>query len=114
MNKQKRNFLDYIPVRSEKNQWIVNGDRVTILMEHRGFYPWIAQRFFKKPRVSRIELDAVGSYIWQQTDGEKTVESLAVSLKEHFGEQVEPLYERLTEYMRILHQNGFIELKKPE
>lgn len=79
-----------------------------ILMGHRGFYPWIAQRFFKKPHISQIDLDIFGSFIWQQIDGRRTVGDIALLLKKQFGSAVEPLYDRLIEYMKVLKNNRFI------
>ena len=61
----KKNYLDYIPVISEKNTWSEEDGVVTIHMVHRGFYAWIAQKFFHRPRVSHIDLDAMGSFIFR-------------------------------------------------
>ena len=56
MAKKQENFLNYIPVISEKNSWDADADgRVTIHMVHRGFYAWIAQKIFHRPRVSHID-----------------------------------------------------------
>ena len=109
MAAKKENFLDYIPVISPQNHWEVkeNG-RVTIHMTHRGFFPWIAQRFFDRPKVSRIDLDGMGSFIFQRIDGQRTVGELAELVHEAFGEDAEPLYSRLVEYMQILRNNRFI------
>ena len=106
--KSKENYLDYVPAISPRHTWSVADGKVTIHMEHRGFYNWVAQKFFHRPRVSHIDLDAHGSYIYQQIDGERTVGELALLMKERFGADAEPLYDRLVKYMQILHNNGFI------
>ena len=49
-----------------------------------------------------------GSYIFQQIDGKRTVGDLALLMKERFGKDAEPLYDRLVKYMQILRNNGFI------
>ena len=109
MAKKQENFLNYIPVISEKNSWDADaGGRVTIHMVHRGFYAWIAQRFFHRPRVSHIDLDAMGSFIFQRIDGQRTVGDIALLVKAEFGQKAEPLYDRLVKYMQILRNNGFI------
>jgi len=106
---KKENFLDYTPAISPRNGWDVKGNGlVTIHMEHRGFFPWIAQTFFGRPRVSHIDLDRVGSFIFQRIDGVKTVHELAQLVSEEFGEEAEPLYSRLVEYLQILRNNRFI------
>ena len=108
MAKKQENYLEYIPVISEKNTWSVQDGKVTVHMVHRGFYAWIAQKFFHRPRVSHIDLDRMGSFIFQRIDGMRTVGELALLVKAEFGQEAEPLYDRLVQYMRILRNNGFI------
>ena len=109
MAKKQENFLNYIPVISEKNSWDADaGGRVTIHMVHRGFYAWIAQKIFHRPRVSHIDLDEMGSFIFRHIDGTRTVGQIAELVKAEFGQQAEPLYDRLVKYMQILRNNGFI------
>lgn len=106
--KKQENYLDYVPVISPQNTWSVEDGKVTIHMVHRGFYAAIAQKFFHRPRVSHIDLDAHGSFLFQQIDGKRTVNDLALLMKEHFGKDAEPLYDRLVKYMQILRNNRFI------
>ncbi|MBQ3374545.1 MAG: PqqD family protein [Oscillospiraceae bacterium] len=107
--KEKRNYLDYIPVRSPKHEWTLeeNG-RITVHMVHDGIWDRIAQKFFHRPRISHIQLDELGSFVWQQIDGQKTVGQIAENVKEAFGEKAEPLYNRLVQYLKILYNNGLI------
>ena len=85
--KKQENYLDYVPAISDKHTWSVEGDKVTIHMEHRGFYAWIAQKFFSRPRVSHIDLDQHGSFIFRQINGERTVGELAQLMKAEFGDE---------------------------
>ena len=111
MAKKKENFLDFIPVINPKNTWDNNDGKIVVHMVHRGFYAKIAQKFFHTPRVSHIDLDEYGSYLWTRIDGEKTVGSLADEMKAQFGEKAEPLYDRLVKYIQILRNNEFILLQ---
>ena len=78
MAKKGKNYLHYIPAISGKNTWDAAEDGlVTIHMVHRGFYAWVAQRFFHRPRVSHIALDAMGSFLFRHIDGQRTVGQLA-------------------------------------
>ena len=77
-------------------------------VEHKGFYNTLAQKLFHTPRVSHIELERFGSFLWKEIDGEKTVGSLAECFKAQFGEEAEPLYERLVKYMGILYKGRFV------
>lgn len=110
MSKEK-NFLDFVPVISSINTWSEKDGKVTIHMVNKGFYPWIAQTFFKRPKVSHIDLDEYGSFIWKQIDGEKNVGEIAIVLKEKYGDKAEPLYNRLVKYMQILRNNRFVYFK---
>lgn len=109
MNRRRDNFLEYRPARSPANTWDVNdAGLVTVHLVHRGFYAAIAQKLFHRPRVSHIELDELGSYVFQQMDGARTVEQIAQRVQAQFGEKAEPLYDRLTQYLNILRSNRFI------
>ena len=107
--KAKKNYLDFVPDRVPDHEWSLSETgQVTIHMVHRGFYPWIAQTFFHRPRISHIDLDEQGGFVWQQIDGQRTVGQIALLVRQQFGEEAEPLYDRLVEYMKILYNNRFI------
>ena len=109
MAKKQENYLNYIPVISPRHSWDVKETgMVTIHMVHRGFYAGIAQKFFHRPRVSHIDLDTMGSFIFPLSDGKRTVGEIAELVKAEFGKDAEPLYERLVKYMQNLRNNDFI------
>lgn len=64
----------------------------------------------KKPHY-KIKLDEIGSFTWNLCDGKNTVKEIGLLLKEEFGEQVEPLYERLALFFQNLEKNRFITFK---
>ena len=109
--KKSENYLDYIPVINPKNTWSEQDGRVTVHMVHRGFYNKLAQKLFHTPRVSNIDLDEYGSFLWVRIDGTRTVGQLAEMLKEEFGKSAEPLYRRLIQYVQTLRNNRFILVK---
>ncbi|MGI5963940.1 MAG: PqqD family protein [Lawsonibacter sp.] len=107
--KHNNNYLDFIPIINPKNEWSTGKDGlVTVHMVHRGFYASIAQKCFHTPRISHIKLDEYGSFLWKEIDGVRTVGTLALQMKEQFGDEAEPLYDRLVKYMQILRNNRFI------
>ena len=108
-NKANENYLERIPVRSKNLGYSTDENGiVTLSMENTGLFNRIAQKLFKRPRVSYIHLDETGSFIWPLLDGKKSIYELGVLVKEHFGENAEPLYERLSKYLAIMHSYGFI------
>lgn len=107
--KQEDNYLDYIPVKNPDFGWRVkeNG-RVEVTVQNKGVFNRIAQIFFRRPKVSYIELDEYGSYLWQQIDGKSDIHNLSIRMKEHFGKKAEPVVERLVQFMRTLQVNHYI------
>ena len=109
--KSQANYLDAVPVRAIHIKWHMEGDGVILDIENKGAFNKIAQTIFKKPKVSHVHLDEFGSFIWLQIDGERTVHDIALSVKEKFGEDAEPLYPRIIKFMQIMKSYDFIELR---
>ena len=111
MKKKQENYLEKIPVRPDF-KWTLNEEGlVTFEIENKGFFNKIAQKFFKRPKISYIHLDENGSFIWQIVDGEKNIIELGKDVKDHFGDKAEPLYERLSKFFQILDSYGYINWK---
>lgn len=107
-----KNYLDFVPVRNPSFDFTVADDGiVTIAVEWQGFYHRIAQRFFRRPRVSDIKLDAYGSFVWQAIDGEKNVYALSQELEAHFGE-IDKALSRLIKFLEIMHDHKIISWKE--
>ncbi|MEE1012692.1 MAG: PqqD family protein [Clostridia bacterium] len=103
------NYLERVPIRPDTIKWSTNADgRVTLEIENKGAFHRIAQKLFKKPKISYVHLDEIGSFIWPLLDGEKSIIDLGYDVEETFGEAVHPLYERLAKYFQILDSYGFI------
>ena len=115
MKKKKEtneNYLDRIPVRREGMEWSTGDDGlVTLHVENKGVLNTVAQKLFKKPRITYVHLDENGSFIWPLIDGEKDITAIGVEVKEHFGEAAEPLYPRLAKFIQILSSYGFVTFK---
>lgn len=117
MKKNKKtlsnNYLERVPVHPAHIQWSMDDKGiVTLDIENKGIANRIAQKLLKKPKVSHIHLDEMGSFIWPLIDGKKDITKLGVSVKEHFGDKAEPLYERLAKYFQILDSYKFVEWKE--
>ena len=110
-NKKEENYLDKIPVKNENLKWSENDGKVTLEIENTGIMNKIAQKLFKKPKISYVYLDEMGSFIWCMTDGIKDITELGKEISEKFGEKANPLYERLIKYITILQSYNFITLK---
>lgn len=108
---KKENYLDKIPVRGENLHWSVHKDGlVTLDIENKGIFHRFAQKYFHKPKITHIHLDTMGSYVWSIIDGTSDIYSLSLLVKEQFGDEASPLYERLSKYFQILQSYGFIKM----
>ncbi len=106
---QEDNYLDYVPVRNPDFGWRVKDNgRVEVTVPNRGFFNRIAQIFFRRPKISYIELDEYGSFLWQQIDGETNIYQMSLRMKEHFGKKAEPVVERLVQFMKTLRSQHYI------
>lgn len=110
MNKRKNeNFLEKIPIKNKKINWYKDEKNlVTLEKKNCGIVNKLAQMILKKPKTSYIHLDELGSFVWLSVDGQENLIEIAKKVKECFGEKADPLYERLTEYIQILYNCGFI------
>lgn len=59
----------------------------------------------------KISLDKIGSEFWKNCDGIRTVEEIAKHMQNSLGDDVEPLYERITLFLQSLEKNKFIRFK---
>ena len=108
------NYLERKPLRSQI-QWMQDEDGiVTLEQENKGVMNRIAQKLLKKPKITYIHLDERGSFLWPMMDGKTTILELGERVKERFGKEAEPLYERLVQYLKILESYGFISCEKKQ
>ena len=106
------NYLERKPSRPEGISWAADENGIiTLDIENTGAFNRIAQKFFKKPKVTHIHLDEIGSFVWPLLDGEKNIIELGKEVEKHFGEKANPLYERLAKYFQILDSYHFVEWK---
>lgn len=111
--KDDKNYLDLIPVRSGKISFETDENgQVTILVENKGIINTLMQKLLKKPRITRIDLQGQGNFVWLCIDGKRTVFDIAALVRERFGDEAEPLYDRLVTYMHTLENCGFVVMKK--
>ena len=104
------NLLELKPLRIIA--WEKTGDGRIMLI-----YPKFQNRFLQKyllPLLAkpnfRIRLDDYGSFIWQRCDGQTDVAQIALEVRAEFGEKVEPVYERISMFLKRMQSEQFISL----
>ena len=111
-NNRQDNYLEKIPCRKDGLNWEIDDNGiVTLLIENKGVFNRIAQKLFKKPKISYIHLDEMGSFVWPFLDGKSNIITLGEKVKKQFGEKCEPLYPRLSKYFQILESYRFVNMK---
>lgn len=110
--KQEENYLERCPVHPDWIKWSTDEKNlVTIDIENKGIMNRIMQKLLKKPKVTHVHLDEIGSFVWPMIDGEKKIIDMGEPLENHFGEKAKPTFERLAQFFHILESYGFVEWK---
>ena len=108
-NQISQNYLEKIPLAHPDINWSEDDKGiVTLEIENTGLFNRIAQKLFKRPKISYVHLDENGSFTWKLMDGEKDILAIGEKVDEHFGEAAHPLYERLAKFFQILESYHFI------
>ena len=98
---ERNNPLETVYTLSAKVDYEVDDRQiVTVLIKQDH---WI-QRIMRKlrlriPQVRRLKLDEYGSFIFLCIDGKRTVGDIGECMRERFGEQANPLHERLLMFL---------------
>jgi len=105
---KKINFYHLIPLQNIK--WEKDDQGLVTLLKPKFKNPFLVR--YLLPRLKnphfRIKLDTVGSFIWIQCNGRRTVKELAENLEAKFGDKVKPVDERLMLFLQNLEKHCFI------
>ena len=107
--KKSKNFLEFIPVGNFN--WSISEETGKVVVERPKFdNPFLKKYllpYFKKQNFN-VNLDEFGSYVWQQIDGEKNVYEIANILEKKYGDKIQPVYERTSQFIKHLYQQRFV------
>lgn len=106
--KKNDNFMLYVPHYNNKIEWKKKNGRVILIFHHNKLIEKFIRIFVKKPETTTLELDEMGSAVWNLIDGKKNIYEIGQIMKDKFGDKVEPLYERLIMFIRYLNKRGWI------
>ncbi len=107
-----KNYLEKIPMRPQHISWQADEKgSVTLSFENKGLANKIAQKLFKKPKISYVHLDELGSFVWSCIDEKRDIIEIGKLTEERFGDSVNPLYERLASYFKVLESYKFVDWK---
>jgi hypothetical protein len=102
------NLLEIRPLRVA--QWEREGDRVIVIRPRpTGRLPWVLiEGLLHLLAARRLRLDEIGTASWLLLDGQHSVAEVANSLRQRFGERVEPAEERLGHLVRVFRREGLV------
>jgi hypothetical protein len=102
------NLLELIPERIVESAKRDDGliDLIVPKFRHRYLKEFFMKRM-KKP-TWKVELDEIGTFVWDQMDGKTTVEDIGKKMQKKFGDKVEPIYDRLNQFFYLMKQHDFI------
>ena len=100
-------LLEVVFQTSDRFPYEVGKDGIVTVLEKQDHK---IQCFFRKlrfriPEYKKTDLDAFGSYVFLQIDGNRTVREIGENLETRYGDQVQPLYERLSLFLNYLSGN---------
>ena len=94
-----------------KCEFEINNELVTVFYVKEKL-TFIERTFFKKSskKPYKIDLDKVGSFVWQLCDGKINVGEITEIVKKHFSEKIEPAKERVEMFIKQMNKNKLISL----
>jgi Coenzyme PQQ synthesis protein D (PqqD) len=108
-NLKSFNIFDLTPKQLYPSELVEKGKFVVLVPEpQRKFVEW-----FKPKKIKtnvRVKLDILGSFVWDSCDGTMTVQDIANKMKLEYGVLAEPVDSRVSNYIRRLHTNRFIDV----
>ncbi|AZO96011.1 PqqD family protein [Halocella sp. SP3-1] len=109
--KLKGNIFEMIPERKENIHWKKNENgNIILIIKRNKWIDKLLQKIFNTPKQTTLEFDELGSFVWENIDGQKTIGNITGILRKQDSEKYSPVEERLITFMRVLKNNGFIKL----
>ncbi|MDR1067900.1 MAG: PqqD family protein [Clostridiales Family XIII bacterium] len=108
-----KNLLDMTPAQNQDFHSSVTDDGLShIVIPRMSPLDRLIRRV--KPRVPEtftVDLDEFGSFVWSHLDGKRTVYDIGALLSAEFGETIEPVWDRLATFLKMLKNNKLIYYK---
>ncbi len=109
------NYLELTPYRIHEHEFREDGKYVNVLVPK--FSDKILGKFLQpklKYKYIKADLDKFGTATWLAIDGKTKVNEIAVKLVEQFGDEIQPVHQRLTTFLTQLYKAGFISFNELE
>lgn len=111
---QRVNLLELKPLRNL--EWEKDANGIVTLNVPKFRHPLVVKCFvplMAKPSI-RVKLDAIGSLVWENCDGATPVSVITKKMQEAFGEEAEPVYDRIGRFLSQLERDKFLIIEYPK
>lgn len=105
------NLLELVPTRCFGHS--VNDDGIVVVDMPRFHVKWMQEHLVPKSKYPfiRISLDPFGSFVWLSIDGQRTVADIIDACVQQFGDEIQPVHERMGKFIHMLRSRGFITIR---
>jgi lipopolysaccharide biosynthesis protein len=109
--------LNMVPVRNDAVTATTTGDGHVLLAYPLAVKPWFGRLAEKvnlwdqRPMVKRLELDEMGTFVWDRIDGLRSVRRIADEFAAHYGVQPREAELSVTAFIKNIGQRGIIGLR---
>ncbi|MDP8255175.1 MAG: PqqD family protein [Candidatus Alcyoniella australis] len=103
-----RNFLTLVPLQRPAD---ITGDPGCVVIHAPRFRSKIGQFFGRLLRRSEqlsLKLDERSAYCWKLIDGERNVQQICDQMQQRFGDEVEPVVQRIMQLLQIFERNRLV------
>ena len=108
----RMNLLELTPIRTASETSRPNGRACFEFPRfRRAPGRWFGRLIGTSPTI-KLTLDEPGTAVWDLVDGRRDVATIADALHARFGNEVEPLHDRLGTLLGILEKNRLIRLDR--
>jgi len=105
----RREVLALKPLRNPDLQWSEEDGHIVLTIPRRNNWKTrILNIFVAVPESRRVVLDDVGTHVWQQLDGQNSVEQIGKSLAKHYKLEPREAEISLQQYFRELSRRGYV------
>jgi hypothetical protein len=115
LESEQTDWKQLIPER--KMNWEINPENELVVIKKPKFKNSLLKKYLS-PRLKRadysVKLDQVGSFVWMNIDGKCSFGEIGEKVKKEFGQSVEPVEDRLGQFINSLRRYNFIIFKNFE
>lgn len=109
--KNSENFLDIVPVKLHLDYKKQSGN-IHLVFTHDSFLQKFLRWMTKKSSTSTLELDGLGSVVWENIDEKNTIYDIINILLDKEEDSYESMQERVFMFIRLLKNKKIIAFKE--